>query len=66
MLAEDDDDSTNFATDGYLIGTRLNISRALLLQNATTLQGKAAADALPGFGTPASLQIIADAIAAYR
>ena len=66
MLAEDDDDSTNFSTDGYLIGQRLNANRALLLQNATALQGKAGSDALPGFGTPASLTAIADAIAAYK
>ena len=66
MLAEDDDDTTDFATDGYLIGQRLNANRALLLQNAANLKGKAEADALPGFGTPASIQAITDAIATYK
>lgn len=32
MLAEDGDPATNFPTDGYLIGSRLNGSRANLLQ----------------------------------
>lgn len=66
MLAEDDDDTTNFSTDGYLIGKRLNANRALLLQNAAALKGKAQTDALPGFGTAASIQVITDAIADYK
>lgn len=49
MLAEDDDETTNFSTDGYLIGKRLNISRDLLIQNANALILKATADALPGY-----------------
>lgn len=66
MLAEDDDDSTDFPTDGYLIGQRLNANRALLLQNAATLKGKAESDSLPGYKTPASLLAIANAIATYK
>ena len=52
MLAEDGDPSTNFPTDGYLIGTRLNGSRASLLQNAATLITRIQEDALPGYKTP--------------
>ena len=66
MQEEDDNPATNFATDGYLIGQRLNPNRGGLLQNAATLQGNAATDALPGFKTPESLKTIADAIAAYK
>ena len=66
MLAEDDDDATNFATDGYLIGQRLNPNRATFLQNAATLQSQAGTDDLPGFKTPAALQAIASAIATYK
>ena len=47
MTEEDDDPATNFSTDGYLICQRLNPNRVILLQNAETLQGKAAAGALP-------------------
>ncbi len=66
MLAEDGDPATNFSTDGYLIGTRLNPNRAILLQNADTLQAKAAADSLPGYKTPEALAQIAADIAAYK
>ena len=66
MLAEDDDATTNFSTDGYLIGTRLNANRAILLQNADTLKNKAAADSLPGYKTPEALAKIATDIAAYK
>ena len=65
MLAEDDDPETNFPIDGYLFGKRLNISRALLLQNAAALKTKAESDSLPGFKTPADIQRITDAIQAY-
>lgn len=66
MLAEDDDPATNFSTDGYLIGQRLNPNRALLLQNADTLKGKAGTDQLPGFKTPETLATIPAAIKAYK
>lgn len=66
MLAEDDDATTNFPTDGYLIGARLNPNRALLLQNAETLRTKATADALPGYKTPEALAQIATDIQAYK
>ena len=66
MLAEDDDDATNFPTDGYLIGARLNPNRGLLLQNAETLRAKATADALPGYKTPEALARIATDIQAYK
>jgi hypothetical protein len=66
MEAEDDDPATNFTTDGYLIGPRLNPNRPKLLQNAATLRGKAESDSLPGYRTPAALQAIDDAIKAYK
>jgi HPt (histidine-containing phosphotransfer) domain-containing protein len=66
MLAEDGDPSTNFATDGYLIGTRLNGSRANLLQNADTLVLRLQADSLPGFKTPAKIAVVTALLAAYR
>ena len=66
MEAEDDDETTNFSTEGYLIGQRLNANRALLLQNAATLLGKARTDALPGYKTPAAITAIENAIAAYK
>ncbi len=66
MLAEDDDPATNFSVEGYLIGRRLNANRATLLQNAATLRGKAGDDALPGYGTPADLLVIDNAIKAYK
>ncbi len=66
MLAEDDDPATNFSTEGYLIGQRLNPNRATFLQNAATLQGQAGTDDLPGFKTPASLAAIAQAVKDYK
>jgi hypothetical protein len=66
MLAEDDDPTTNFPTDGYMIGLRLNPNRAAFLQNAATLRGKATTDALPGYKTPESLAAIQTAIDAYK
>jgi hypothetical protein len=66
MLAEDDDAATDFPTDGYLIGTRLNANRATLLQNADTLKNKAATDSLPGYKTPEAVDAIAADIAAYK
>ena len=66
MLSEDDDPATDFATDGYLIGQRLNPNRATLLQNAAALQGKAATDSLPGYKTPESLAAIGKAIEDYQ
>lgn len=66
MLAEDDDATTNFPTDGYLIGTRLNANRATLLQNADTLKNKAGADSLPGYKTPEALAKIGADIVAYK
>jgi hypothetical protein len=65
MLAEDDDDSTNFPTDGYLIGQRLNANRAALLQNASALIAKATADNLPGYN-PAELKKVSDLLTAYQ
>ena len=65
MLAEDDDPATNFPLSGYLIGTRLNRSHALLLQNADALLGKAKADSLPGY-VPAEIQKVEAALAACR
>lgn len=59
MLDLDDDPTTNFPLDGYLIGQRLNTSRAALLQNAASLIAKAEADRLPGYRT-------AEALAAVR
>lgn len=65
MLAEDDDPTTNFSTDGYLIGQRLNPNRATLMQNAATLLAKAKADGLPGYGTSGIAGVEA-ALAAYQ
>jgi len=66
MLAEDDDATTNFPLDGYLIGERLNVSRADLLQNAEALIAKATADKLPGYDDPADIKAVQDALIAYR
>lgn len=66
MLAEDDDPNTNFPLDGYLIGERLNISRADLLQKAAALIGKATADQLPGYDDAAEIKKVQDALDAYR
>ena len=65
-LAEDDNPATDFATDRYLIGQRLNPNRATLLQNAAALSGKATTDALPGYKTPKSLAAIGKAIGDYQ
>jgi hypothetical protein len=65
MLDEDDDPATNFSTDGYLIGQRLNPNRATLLQNADTLIAKANADDLPGHDT-AGIKVVTDALQAYK
>ena len=64
MLEEDDDPATNFSTAGYLIGRRLNPSRALFLQNAEALIAKATTDDLPGYDA-AGLQLVRDAVTAY-
>ena len=66
MLAEDDDPATNFPLDGYLIGERLNISRADLLQNAAALIAKATADKLPGYDAPADIKTVQTALDVYR
>jgi hypothetical protein len=61
-----EEEGSAFATDGYLIGQRLNANRATLLQNAATLAAKAGADALPGYKTPESLAAIEGAIAGFK
>jgi hypothetical protein len=66
MLDEDDDPTTNFTTEGYLIGQRLNKNRALLLQNAAAILLRAQTDALPGYGTPECVKTVGDAIEAYK
>jgi hypothetical protein len=66
MLAEDDDPATNFSTDGYLIGQRLNPNRAGLLQSAATLLARAKVDQLPGNKTPESITAIETAIRDYQ
>ena len=66
MESEDDDPATNFQADGYLIGQRLNPNRGTLLQNAATLLGKAGAEPLPGYKTPAAIAAIEQAIADYK
>ena len=65
MAEEDDDPTTNFSTDGYFIGKRLNPNRATLLQNADALLAHARNDALPGIDA-AEITAIENAIAAYR
>ncbi len=66
MLDEDGDPATNFPTDGYLIGTRLNASRAVLLQSGDTLVLRAKADSLPGFKTPEKIAVVETLLATYR
>jgi hypothetical protein len=66
MLAEDGDPSTNFPHDGYLIGARINTSRAILIQSATSLIARATADDLPGFGTPEKINAIQLLLTAYK
>ncbi len=66
MLAEDGDPATNFSTEGYLIGTRLNGSRAALLQNAATLILRIKADSLPGFKTPEKIAAVETLLSTYK
>jgi hypothetical protein len=66
MLAEDGDPTTNFPLDGYLIGARINTSRAILIQSATSLIARATADDLPGFGTPEKINAIQRLLTAYK
>ena len=65
MLSEDDNPATNFSTDGYFIGTRLNPNRATLLQNAVALIAKAKVDSLPGYKTPESINAIETLLTSY-
>ncbi len=65
MLAEDGDPETNFPTDGYLIGTRLDASRSVLLQSANSLLARATADSLPGFKSPDKLLAVQALLTAY-
>ncbi len=51
--------------DGYLIGTRLDASRAILLQSGDTLILRAKADSLPGFKTAEKIKVVEDLLAAY-
>ncbi|MBC8128529.1 MAG: hypothetical protein H8M99_15420 [Gloeobacteraceae cyanobacterium ES-bin-144] len=66
MFAEDGDPDTQFPTDGYLLGTRLNGSRANLLQNAETLILRLKSDSLPGFNSPEKITAIEQLLANYR
>jgi len=66
MLATDGDPETNFPTDGYLIGARLNGSRANLLQSADTLIARAKSDSLPGYKTPAQIAAVENLLEKYR
>jgi hypothetical protein len=66
MLAEDGDPSTNFSLDGYLIGARINTSRAILIQSATSLIARATEDDLPGFGTSEKINAIQLLLTAYK
>ena len=52
--------------DGYLIGTRLDASRAILLQSGDTLILRAKADSLPGFKTAEKIKVVEDLLAASR
>lgn len=66
MLAEDGDPSTSFPLDGYLIGARINTSRAILIQSATSLIARATVDSLPGFGTPEKINAIQILLTNYK
>jgi len=66
MLAEDGDPTTNFPTDGYLIGVRLNANRAALLQSAATLITRIKADEVPGFLTPQKITDVEALLASYK
>lgn len=66
MLEADGDPATNLPLDGYLIGSRLNPNRELLIQHADALIAKAKADQLPGYKTDAGLKPATDALKAYR
>jgi hypothetical protein len=65
MLAEDGDPTTNFPTDGYLIGTRLDASRAILRQCSDALIARAKADALPGFKTAGKIAAVEALLKTY-
>jgi hypothetical protein len=66
MLADDGDPATNFPLDGYLIGARINTSRAVLVQSATALIARATADDLPGFTTPEKINAIQTLLNTYK
>ncbi len=66
MLAIDDDPATNFPIGGYLMHTRMNRSRPVLLQTAETLIARATEDSLPGYKTPEAIKFVSDLLAAYR
>jgi hypothetical protein len=66
MLAIDGDPATNFPTDGYLMHTRINQNRAVLLQSAETLIARATEDSLPGYKTPEAIQTVKNLLDAYR
>jgi len=66
MLAEDGDPTTNFPTDGYLIGVRLNANRSALLQSSNTLIARIKADDLPGFKTPQKITAVEALLTAYK
>ncbi len=65
LEAVDGDPATNFQATGYLIGTRLDISREKLVQNAVTLIAKATAEPLPGHNA-AKIATIQAKLDAYR
>lgn len=54
-----------FSLDGYLIGQKLAINRALLLTNSTGLRAKAAKDGLPGYDQT-KLDLVAAAHTAFE
>ena len=66
MLAEDGDPATNFSTNGYLIGERLNPNHTGLVQNANALIAKARADSLPGYRTPEAIAAVEAALTLYK
>ena len=66
MLATDGDPETDFPIEGYLIGSRLNGSRAILLQCADSLIARAKADSLPGYKKPEQIASLEGLLEQYR
>ena len=65
MVPEACDPATNFPTDSYLIGTRLDARRAIFSQSADALVSRDKADEPPGYKIPEKIVPVENLFAAY-